>query len=52
MITPVNRIVRGDTTIEIGPREGCGPVLKRLYNKVRGIQVGELPDPDGWTHAV
>lgn len=52
VITPVNRIVRGDATIEVGPREGCGPVLERLYNKVRGIQFGELPDTYGWTHAV
>lgn len=49
VITPVNRIVRGDAVIEVGPREGCGPVLERLYNKVRGVQVGELPDPHGWT---
>ncbi len=52
VITPVNRIVRGDQNIKIGPERGCGPVLQRLYNRMRGIQVGNLPDPRGWLQVV
>jgi branched-chain amino acid aminotransferase len=48
VITPVNRIVHGEQVIEVGPREGVGPVFQQLYDQVRGIQVGDLPDPHGW----
>jgi branched-chain amino acid aminotransferase len=49
VITPVNEIVRGDTVIRVGPRQGCGPVLHSLYDQVRAIQDGDAPDPYGWT---
>lgn len=52
VITPVNRIVRGDRVVEVGPREGAGPVFQRLYNRMRGIQVGDLPDVHGWMRLV
>ena len=48
VITPVNEIVRGDETLRVGPADGCGPVLTRLYNEVTAIQYGERPDPYGW----
>jgi len=49
VITPVNEIVRGDTVVRVGPREGCGPVLEQLYHRVRAIQDGDEADPRGWT---
>ena len=49
VITPVNEIVRGDQVIRVGPREGCGPVLEKLYRHYTAIQVGDVPDPFGWT---
>lgn len=49
VITPVNEIVRGDQILRVGPREGCGPVFESIYNRYRAIQVGEAPDPYGWT---
>lgn len=49
VLTPVNRIVRNDTEIRVGPEEGCGPVLEGLYHQVRAIQCGETEDPHGWT---
>ncbi len=52
VITPVNRIVNGDRVIEVGPREGCGPVFLDLYNQVRAIQQGETEDRWGWTTLV
>ena len=48
VITPVNRIERGDRIIEVGPKTGFGPVLGDLYEKVRAVQFGELPDNHGW----
>lgn len=49
VITPVNEIVRGDTTIRIGPQTGCGPTLQLLYERVTAIQYGDEPDRYGWT---
>ena len=48
VITPVNEFVRGDEVIQVGPREGCGPVLQKLYNAYTAIQWGEAEDPYGW----
>lgn len=48
VITPVNEIVRGKEVIKVGPREGCGPVFQKLYERVRAIQQGEAADPHGW----
>jgi branched-chain amino acid aminotransferase len=52
VITPVNRVVRGDTVVNIGASEGVGPVFGKLYEQVRGIQVGDLEDKHGWTKVV
>ncbi len=52
IITPVNRIVRNNDIVAVGPDTGCGPVLERLYNAVRGIQVGDVPDVHGWNRTV
>ena len=49
VITPVNEIVRGDQVIQVGPREGCGPVLEKLYRYYTAIQWGETKDPFGWS---
>jgi branched-chain amino acid aminotransferase len=48
VVTPVGEIVRGDKSFRIGPAEGRGPVLEKLYQQVTGIQYGELPDTHGW----
>lgn len=52
VVTPVNEIVRGNKTIHVGPAEGCGPMLEKLYNAVTGIQYGEKPDVHGWNHII
>jgi len=52
VITPVNEIVRGDLTIRVGPRDGCGPVLEKLCKQVKAIQDGETPDTHAWTMEV
>jgi len=52
VLTPVNEIVRGDQTIRVGPREGCGPVFQQIYNRYQAIQVGDVAGPYGWTVAL
>ncbi|MBR4369990.1 MAG: aminotransferase class IV, partial [Victivallales bacterium] len=49
VITPVNEIVRGDKVIKVGPREGAGPYLQKLYDNYTAIQWGEAADPFGWS---
>ena len=48
VITPVCEIVRGERVIKVGPCDGCGPVLQKLYDHVTGIQYGEVEDTHGW----
>ena len=52
VVTPVNKVVRGDQTICIGPEDGCGPMLEKLYKEVTGIQYGEKPDIHNWNHLI
>ncbi|KAK4530410.1 hypothetical protein CCYA_CCYA04G1267 [Cyanidiococcus yangmingshanensis] len=55
VITAVDRIVYGDRVIGIGKKPGeghVGPVARRLYDMVRGLQTAQLPDLRGWTHLV
>jgi len=52
VVTPVNEITRGEKVIKVGPQDGCGPVLQKLYNKVQMIQYGEAPDEHGWCYEV
>ena len=52
VITPVNEIVRGGQAIQVGPREGCGPVLEKLYQHYTAIQWAEAPDLFGWSVAI
>ncbi|MDX9867713.1 MAG: branched-chain amino acid aminotransferase [Kiritimatiellia bacterium] len=48
VVTPVCEITRGEQVLRVGPPDGCGPVLQKLYDTVQGIQYGVLPDRHGW----
>ena len=48
VITPVNEIVRNGESIRVGPADGCGPTLEKLYRRMTGIQYGEIADTHGW----
>jgi len=48
IITPINRIIRGDVVYQISPLDGFGPVLGALYKKLNGIRNGEEEDKHGW----
>lgn len=52
IITAVSRVVHGDQTIVIGKADEVDDRMKRLYEKVRGIQYGELEDRYGWCEIV
>lgn len=47
VLTPVGRIFDGDRVIDYHVAE-IGPHLKKLYDEMTGIQVGERPDRHGW----
>jgi hypothetical protein len=40
--------VYGDTVTSIGEAAEVGPVLRKLYNRIRRIQVGEEEDKFNW----
>ena len=47
VISPVGKIVDHGKEIVYG-MEDMGPVTKKLYNTLRGIQMGEVEAPAGW----
>ncbi len=51
VISPVGKIVNGDTEYVFGMEE-MGPYTKKLYDTLRGIQMGELEGPEGWIRTI
>ena len=47
VISPVGKIVDHGKEIVYGMEE-MGPVTKKLYDTLRGIQLGTIPAPEGW----
>ena len=47
VVTPVGKIVYGDKVIDYGWTE-IGPQLKKLYDRMTGIQYAEYPDTHNW----
>lgn len=53
VISPVGRIVGRDRTIEFpSGMEQMGPVTKKLYETLRGMQLGEREAPEGWIRTI
>jgi len=48
VITPVGKVVRGDTCYRFAEHK----TLHELYKRVQGIQYGELPDVHGWNRFI
>jgi len=49
VISPVGRIVNHDTVIDIpAGMDAMGPVTKKLYDTLTGIQMGSIEAPAGW----
>ena len=47
VITPVSKIYDGDTVYTY-EAESIGPVMKKLYDRMTGIQYGECEDIHNW----
>ncbi len=53
VISPVGRVVCKDEVITFpSGMEQMGPVTKKLYDTLTGIQMGTVPAPEGWIHRV
>lgn len=50
VVSPVGKLRYKDEVFEIG--EGIGPLTKRLYDTITGIQTGALEDPFGWRREI
>ena len=49
VISPVGSINdHGREIVFPSGKEEMGPVLTKLYNTLRGIQMGEIEAPEGW----
>ena len=48
--SPIYRVDDLDTgkSYDFGSKDEAGPVTTKLYNTLRGIQYGEIPDSHGW----
>ena len=52
VISPVGKVVDHGREFTFGNGEGMGPVTKRLYDTLIGIQTGALPAPEGWIKTI
>ncbi|MCR4890990.1 MAG: branched-chain amino acid aminotransferase [Lachnospiraceae bacterium] len=53
VISPVGKIVdHGDEICFPSGMEEMGPVTKKLYDTLTGIQMGHIEGPEGWIHVV
>ena len=49
VISPVGKIVDHGKEIRYA---GMGPVIQKLYDTLRGIQMGTVPAPGGWIQVI
>ena len=53
VISPVGKIVdHGNEICFPSGMEKMGPVIKKLYDTLTGIQMGHLEAPEGWIHVI
>ena len=53
VISPVGRIFDHGTFYELpGGMNEIGPVMKKLYDTLTGIQMGRLEAPKGWIYVI
>ena len=51
VISPVDEIQYRDTNININEGQ-IGPIARRLFDEISGIQYGEIPDTHGWIYNI
>ena len=53
VISPVGSVTHGDQVIMLpSGMEHMGPVLQKLYDTLRGIQLGTVEAPEGWIRKI
>ncbi len=53
VISPVGSVTHGDQVISFpSGMEHMGPVLQKLYDTLRGIQLGTVESPEGWIRKI
>ena len=53
VISPVGKVVGKEETIEFpSGMEKMGPVTQKLYDTLRGIQLGTIEGPEGWIREI
>ncbi|MFI3170796.1 MAG: branched-chain amino acid aminotransferase [Eubacteriales bacterium] len=53
VISPVGKVVDHGTEICFSSgMDEMGPVIKKLYDTLTGIQMGEIEAPEGWIHVI
>ena len=53
VISPIGKIVdHGKEILIPSGMEEMGPVTKKLYDTLTGIQMGEIEGPEGWVHKI
>ena len=53
VISPVGKIVDHGTEICLpSGMEEMGPITKKLYDTLTGIQMGRIEAPEGWIHEI
>lgn len=53
VVSPIGSITTGDGVIEMASgMESMGPITKKLYDTLTGIQMGRIEAPEGWIHEI
>jgi branched-chain amino acid aminotransferase len=52
VITPIGSITHGETKYVFHSETEVGPTIKRLYDELVGIQLGDIEAPAGWIQKV
>ncbi len=53
VISPVGKIVdHGNEIVMANSAQGMGPITKRLYDTLTGIQMGRIEAPNGWIQVI
>ncbi len=53
VISPVGKVVdHGEEICFLSGMDEMGPVTKKLYDTLTGIQMGRIPAPEGWLHVI
>ncbi len=53
MISPVGKVVdHGKEIVFPSGMNEMGPITKKLYDTLTGIQMGRIEAPEGWIHVI